>query len=213
MSLPLRLTGDGTNDNFSWNCGVEGDTSDAGVLALRARQMRNAHLALMLSQGTPMILAGDEYAQTRHGNNNWYGHDSPLTWFDWDGLEGAREDGWFRFYSGLIKFRRESPLLGRGSFMGPEDVTWHEAHWEDESSRFLAFSLHDRDAGADLYAAFNAHDFAVHVTLPQPPQGRRWARVVDTNLPSPRDFVPGGNAGVDPEYAVQPYSSILLMAV
>ncbi|KAL6778753.1 ISA3 [Auxenochlorella protothecoides x Auxenochlorella symbiontica] len=205
---------DGTNDNFSWNCGVEGETSDPGVLALRARQMRNLHLALMLSQGTPMILAGDEYAQTRHGNNNYYGHDTELTHYDWEKLEEAKQSGWFRFYAGLIHFRTGHPLLGRDKFLGPQDVTWHESSWEDPESRFLAFTLHDRgQGGGDIYAAFNAHGFSVDVDLPLPPPGQRWARVVDTNLPSPRDFTPGGNKGVDPRYNIQCFSSIMLLAV
>lgn len=119
-----------------------------------------------------------------------------------------------RYYSGLIKFRRQHPLLGRDEFLGPGDITWHEAHWEDATSRFIAFTLHDGGrGGGDLYAAFNAHDFPVEVDLPPPPAGKRWARVVDTNLPSPRDFVPGGNSGVAPRYNFQSHSSVLLLAV
>lgn len=98
-------------------------------------------------------------------------------------------------------------------------MTWHEDRWDDAESRFLAFTLHDT-AGADggesghgaLYAAFNAHGHAVAVDLPAPPPGRRWARVVDTNLPAPRDFVPGGNAGVEARYTLTAHSAILLLA-
>jgi len=236
---------DGTNDNFSWNCGVEGATTDPTVLALRARQMRNMHLALMLSQGTPMILSGDEYAATRDGNNNWYGHDSALTHFKWDQMEAAKKadennDGWFRYYSSLIKFRRACPLLGRENFLEPKDVTWHEDRWDDPESRFLAFTLHDtvEDAAwgttnnnneknngsggsssstiicprGDLYAAFNTHDFEVTAHLPPPPSGKKWCRLVDTNLPSPRDWTDGGNGGVAGEYKMASFSSILLVA-
>jgi isoamylase len=211
---------DGTNDNFSWNCGVEGDTQDPGVLSLRHRQARNLHLALMLSQGTPMLLAGDEYGQTRHGNNNWYGHDTELTHIRWDLREAAKSDegnGWFRYYTELIKFRKACPLLGRSEFLTPEDVTWHEDRWDDPESRFLAFTLHDaahRTGGqhGDLYAAFNAHPFEVTVPLPSPPAGRQWVRLVDTNLPSPRDWTAGGNAGVDERYRLQGHSAILLWA-
>eukprot|EP00887_Chlorella_sp_A99_P000861 scaffold5.g861.t1 len=234
---------DGTNDNYSWNCGasawgralgggalggerlgaVEGPADNPAVLALRQKQqMRNLHLALMLSQGTPMVLAGDEYASSRGGNNNWYGHDTPLTHFDWEALEGAKKSGWFRFYSSLIKLRREHPLLGRADFLGDADVTWHEDRWDDPESRFLAFTLHDRGQGCgDLYAAFNTHSFearargccvVVRVALPPPPPGRRWCRLADTALPPPRDFTPGGNAGVEPTYGIQAYSAILLTA-
>lgn len=138
---------DGTNDNFGWNCGQEGPATVAEVAALRGRQMRNLHLALMLSQGMPMLLAGDEYAQTRDGNNNWYGHDSKMTHFRWDQLETAKKeggDGWYRFYTELIKFRRGCPMLKRDDFLTPEDITWHEDRWDDPESRFLAFTLHDR---------------------------------------------------------------------
>lgn len=207
---------DGTNDNFSWNCGAEGPTSDAGVVALRGRQMRNLHMALMLSQGTPMLLSGDEYGQSRDGNNNWYGHDGRMTHFRWDEMHDAKEDtsnGWWRFYSELIKFRRECPLLGRSEFLSHRDVTWHEDRWDDPESRFLAFTLHDsgNTGFGDVYAAFNAHSFEVTVTLPTPPGGKKWCRVVDTNLPAPRDFTVGGNAGVDAVYSMQSYSSILLV--
>jgi isoamylase len=204
---------DGTNDNFSWNCGAEGATDNAAVVALRARQMRNLHVALMLSQGTPMVLIGDEAAASHQGNNNWYGHDGPLTHYNWGDVTTAKEAGWFRFYSGIIKLRKECPLLGRAEFLAPGDVTWHEDRWDDPESRFLAFTLHDHTGGyGDLYAAFNAHSFEVSIGLPAPPAGKKWTRVVDTNLPSPRDFTPGGNAGVDPTYVIQANSAVLLLA-
>jgi isoamylase len=75
---------DGCNDNFSWNCGVEGETNDLNVLSLRSRQMKNFHVALMISQGTPMMLMGDEYGHTRYGNNNSYGHDTCINNFQWE---------------------------------------------------------------------------------------------------------------------------------
>jgi isoamylase len=213
---------DGTNDNFSWNCGEEGPTNSAAVNALRARQMRNLHLALMLSQGVPMVLAGDEYGQSRSGNNNWYGHDSSMTWIDWNAMEsdksgtsgGTTNPGWFRFYSEAIKFRKESLLLGRADFLSEGDVTWHETRWDDPESRFLAFTLHDRSSGSngDLYAAFNAHSFEVAVALPSPPSGKKWCRLADTNLPSPRDWTVGGNNGVEGKYTMQSNSAILLIA-
>lgn len=114
--------------------------------------------------------------------------------------------------SELIQFRRNCPLLGREDFLGPQDITWHESDWTNTESRFLAFTLHDRGQGCgDVYCAFNAHHFAVDVALPNPGSGRKWCRVIDTNLPSPRDFVPGGNAGVEPKYTMQGYSAIVLI--
>ncbi|EFJ47823.1 hypothetical protein VOLCADRAFT_117715 [Volvox carteri f. nagariensis] len=201
---------DGTNDNFSWNCGYEGPSSDPGVSSLRQRQIRNYLVALMLSQGTPMIVSGDEVGKTHGGNNNWYGHDNAMAHLQWAEGEPQR-DALLRFTSELIKFRRAHPALGREHFLSPADITWHEDNWHNDESRFLAFTLHHREAG-DIYAAFNAHAFAVSATLPRPPPGRKWSRVVDTNLPAPKDFTPGGNAGVDHVYQVQAFSSIVLIA-
>ncbi|CAI7791643.1 unnamed protein product, partial [Closterium sp. NIES-54] len=182
--LPLRLSlpplqhneangeegRDGSNDNFSWNCGVEGATQDEGVIALRNRQMRNFHIALMISQGTPMMLMGDEYGHTRNGNN-------------------ARSS-LFRFTAAVNRLRSWHPALGQANFLSPRDITWHEDNWDNYESRFLAFSLHDVSGTCgDLYVAFNAHSFAVDAGLPPPPAGRQWVRLVDTNLPSPRDIV------------------------
>ncbi|KAK3237921.1 Isoamylase 3, chloroplastic, partial [Cymbomonas tetramitiformis] len=198
---------DGCNDNDSWNCGAEGETSDVGVLALRKRQMRNMHLVNMVSQGVPMVVMGDEYGHTRHGNNNAYGHDNHLTHFQWELLETTR-DSFFRYFSGLVSFRRDHPLLGQAEFLGKADITWHEDNWSNPESKFLAFTLHGH--GRDLYCAFNAHHYFVKVTLPEAPGGKSWHRVVDTNLPSPADFTPEGIAGVQGQYNVAPYSSILL---
>lgn len=205
---------DGTNDNFSWNCGVEGATDNAGIEALRVRQMKNFMVALMMSQGTPMVLAGDEYGQTRNGNNNYYGHDKRFTYFRWDELEKAKENGFFRFYSQLIKWRVASPLLGRDKFLTPRDITWHENDWANPESRFLAFTLHDTiGAGCgDIYCALNSHHFPVEVALPSPGKGRKWCRLVDTNLPSPRDFTEGGNKGVEAKYTINAWSTIILVS-
>ncbi|KAK4483937.1 hypothetical protein RD792_011146 [Penstemon davidsonii] len=168
---------DGSNDNFSWNCGFEGETADTNIKAIRMRQMKNFHVALMISQGTPMMLMGDEYGHTRHGNNNSYGHDNALNHFQW----------------------------------GQNDVTWHENNWDNFESKFLAFTLHDENGG-DIYVAFNAHDYFVKAIVPSPPQGRRWLRVVDTNLESPNDFVSEGVPGIEDTYNTAPYSSIVLEA-
>ena len=207
-----EFNNDGSNDNFSWNCGHEGETGDKSIQALRWRQMKNFHVALMISQGTPMMLMGDEYGHTRYGNNNTYGHDDKLNNFQWNELEDQRAH-YFRFASEMIKLRRSNPLLGRDNFLTDADVTWHEDRWHDPQSKFLAFTLHDRGFGCgDLYIAFNAHEFYVDAALPPPPQGKRWARIVDTNLPSPQDFVAEGKFGVESRYNVAPRASVILMA-
>ncbi|KAG7024560.1 Isoamylase 3, chloroplastic [Cucurbita argyrosperma subsp. argyrosperma] len=131
---------DGCNDNFSWNCGFEGETEDANIRALRSRQMKNFHLALMTSQGTPMMLMGDEYGHTRYGNNNSYGHDTALNHFLWGQLEARKRDH-FRFFSEVIKFRRKHPhLFSRENFLGENDITWHESNWDNPESKFLAYT-------------------------------------------------------------------------
>jgi isoamylase len=201
---------DGSNDNFSWNCGHEGETSDANIIALRTRQIKNFHLALMASQGTPMMLMGDEYGHTRYGNNNSYGHDTSLNNFQWQQLN-TRKTNLFRFFSEIIKFRHSRAVFGRENFIGNSEVTWHEDNWANPESKFLAFTLHDGDNG-DIYMAFNAHDYFVEVGIPSPPQQRQWFRVVDTNLESPDDFASDGVPGIGSMYRVAPYSSILLEA-
>ncbi|KAL5704103.1 isoamylase [Ranunculus cassubicifolius] len=201
---------DGCNDNFSWNCGYEGETSDSNVEALRYRQMKNFQLALMISQGTPMLLMGDEYGHTRYGNNNSYGHDTSINHFQWGQLNDKRNSQ-FRFFSETIKFRQSHSVFGLEKFLDKCDITWHEDNWYNFESRFLAFTLHDA-SGEDIYLAFNAHDYFVKAILPSPPDKRRWFRVVDTNLASPDDFVAEGVPGIGGLYDVAAFSSILLIA-
>ncbi|GJP38096.1 hypothetical protein CLOM_g22541 [Closterium sp. NIES-68] len=209
---------DGSNDNYSWNCGAEGPTQDEGIIALRNRQMRNFHLALMLSQGTPMMLMGDEYGHTRNGNNNSYGHDTALNHFLWNQLEQNRSS-LFRFTAAVNRLRSWHPALGQANFLSPGDITWHEDNWDNYESRFLAFSLHDVSGMCgDLYVAFNAHSFAVGAGLPPPPPGRQWVRLADTNLPSPRDIVDDletiatNGRVISGTYNVAPQSTIVLLA-
>ncbi|GMH00182.1 hypothetical protein Nepgr_002021 [Nepenthes gracilis] len=201
---------DGSNDNYSWNCGFEGETIDADIKALRSRQMKNFHLALMISQGTPMMLMGDEYGHTRFGNNNSYGHDTAVNHFQWTQLEERRDDI-FRFFSKVLEFRRTHEVFKQENFLNKRDVTWHEDNWGNHESKFLAFTLHDGH-GRDIYLAFNAHEYAVQVAIPSPPRNERWFRLVDTNLESPDDFISEGVPDVRATYNMAPYSSILLEA-
>ena len=210
---------DGANDNFSWNCGHEGSSgAPESVERLRRRQMRNLHLALMLSQGTPMVMMGDEYGRSTGGNNNTYGIDGPLTWFDWDALQREKDAGggggsFFDFFCKVIEFRRSRSLLRRRDFLGPADITWHETQWDNPESKFLAYTLHDREGGEDIYVAFNAHVYFVEAPLPPPPQGKAWFRVADTNLPAPKDFDPAADRRIEGSmYNVAPFSSVVMVA-
>ena len=136
----------------------------------------------------------------------------PLNDFQWGKLEKSAE--LFRFFSAATRFRREHPLLGRDRFLGNADVTWHETNWDDAESKFLAWTLHAPDGEGSLYAAFNAHHFALtEVPLPKPPAGCYWSRVADTNLPTPRDFDATANVPLTASYTFSPYSAVLARAV
>jgi isoamylase len=194
---------DGANDNHSWNCGAEGETDDPVILALRQRQMRNAITLLMLSQGVPMLLMGDEVCRTQQGNNNTYCHDSPLNWLDWSLLETNQD--FFRFCKNWFHFRREHPVLRHPAHVGrehahrsPLEVSWHghqpwNSDWSGES-RFLAFMIRQRlpHFNDSLYAAFNMHWEPAHIELPEPIDGDQWYIFVDTSQTSPHDIAEVG---------------------
>jgi isoamylase len=181
---------DGDSQNYSWNCGVEGPTDDEKVLQLRERQMRNFHLAMMVSQGIPMLLMGNEYAHTKRGNNNTWCQDNDLSWFLWNKL--AENSGFYRFYQRLIHFRKANPLLKRTTFLTSDDVEWHgleplKPTWHQHFG-VAAFTLLDKEKDEDLYIIFNAEGYDHPVTLPPPKQGMQWHWIVNTHNPSPYDF-------------------------
>jgi isoamylase len=195
---------DGANDNYSWNCGVEGPTNDAKVLGLRSKQIKNALTILFVSQGIPMLLMGDELGRTQQGNNNPYCHDGPLTWLDW--MLQQRNAELFRFCKLLIEFRKQHPALRQPLHPGTRlaglsflEVTWHgvvawRPDWSAES-RSLAFMLRSgRDpASADvLYVALNLYWKPLTFALPAPPMGLTWRVFVNTAMLSPEDaWTPG----------------------
>lgn len=180
---------DGTDSNLSWNCGWEGDSGvPPEVLALRTRQVKNFCCLLFLANGTPMFCAGDEFMNTQHGNNNPYNQDNETTWLDWDLLERNREV--FRFFKGMIAFRKAHPSLGRSRFWR-EDVHWHGVGPEADrshASHSLALFLRGASQGDDdLYVMINAYWQDLEFTL-QEGRPEEWRRVVDTSLPSPEDI-------------------------
>lgn len=207
---------DGGNDNESWNCGVEGATSNPKIIQFRFRQMKNLHTALMVSIGTPMVLMGDEYGHTNHGNNNMWGHDFP-NWFQWRQL--AKNAEFHRFYRLMIFFRKRQPLFHRTEFLSPEDVDWHghlpfQADWS-EKSRFVGYTLKDPLKEQHLYIGFNAESSRPDVQLPDPPPHRKWYRIVDTGLESPFDFIeePQKYPPIKAPYKMEAYSALIAQAV
>jgi isoamylase len=212
---------DGADANFSWNCGAEGPTGDPAVLGLRRRQARNLLATLLLSQGVPMLLAGDEFLRTQGGNNNAWCQDNPVSWVDW--ALATKNGDFLRFAREMIALRKRHPALRRRHFLRPGDVTWHgvepfkpDFSW---SSRTLALALDGRrtmrEPDRDFYMAFNACRESLHFTVPPAPQGRPWRRVVDTALATPLDVVGLDEGPAVPEgssYAVAPHSLVVLIA-
>jgi isoamylase len=203
---------DGSNDNLSWNCGWEGDDNvPAEVLTLRQQQAKNFCALLMLANGIPMIVAGDEFLNTQRGNNNPYNQDNEITWLDWDRLEKNREI--FRFFKLMIAFRKAHPSIGRPTFWR-ENVTWHGVNGPVDfgpDSRCLVYLLRGESVGdADLYVMINGHWEDHEFTVPN--GHSEWHRVVDTSLPSPNDIVePGKEPQLqDKKYKVRARSIVVL---
>lgn len=206
---------DGFDYNESWNCGVEGVTYKQQIVALRQRQMRNFHLALMVSQGVPMLLMGDEYCHTKIGNNNTWCQDNELSWFLWDQRDIHKE--FFRFYRLLNLFRKQHPSLRKTEFLTNQDIDWHGQQpftpaWEKDNN-LIAFVLKDKKE-KDLYIAFNASSHELMLTLPHPPLHKLWHGIVNTYASSPYDFVEENNAMPlqSKNVTLMPYSAILLKA-
>jgi glycogen operon protein len=186
---------DGQNGNDSWNCGEEGPTSDRQILNLRKRQIRNMAATLLLSQGVPMISAGDEFGRTQRGNNNAYCQDNELSWLDWEKAESNRD--LLRFFKRLIEFRRSHTLfrqrefIGQGSHQTPK-IIWHgvQLYQPDWSwhSKSIAVELQFDGQDADLFFMFNAYSDQLAFQLPALAEGKRWCRLLDTSLESPEDI-------------------------
>jgi isoamylase len=195
---------DGTNDNLSWNCGVEGETDNPGIINLRRRQAKNFIAIVMISHGVPMLMAGDEVLRTQHGNNNAWCQDNELSWFDWRLVDKERD--MLEFVRGMIALRRRHPSLTRNAFftgnpiLGRDisDIVWHgvrlnEPAWHDGASQFLAFTIAGLDANEpDLHGILNMADAPVNVPLPSIP-GRAWFFVADTAEPATAAAFPPEN--------------------
>jgi glycogen operon protein len=191
---------DGCSNNLSYNCGVEGDTDNSSILELRRKQAKNVFSILLLSQGVPMLLAGDEVLHTQHGNNNGYCQDNELSWMNWN-MMGQNADI-LRFVQQMIALRKRHPSIMRRRFLAGgviegknmPDVLWHGTEinkplWNDPEARILAYTLAGIEyKEADLHIIMNMSDEIATVELPMV-KGKRWCVALDTSLRSPHDII------------------------
>ena len=188
---------DGADDNNSWNCGVEGETDDPAILALRKRLMKNACAILLCSRGTPMFLSGDEFADTRYGNNNPYCQDNLISWLDWSLLKKNKD--LFDFFQYMIRFRKDHPVLRKDlepSYLGIPAMSTHgltpdETNFSGDSHvvcvRFAGYN--ESTQKEDLvYLAVNSGWFPVTLTLPELPEHYKWKVAVNTGDPKCQFF-------------------------
>ena len=188
---------DGADDNNSWNCGVEGETDDPAILALRKRLMKNACAVLLCSRGTPMFLSGDEFADTRYGNNNPYCQDNLISWLDWSLLKKNKD--LFDFFQYMIRFRKDHPVIRKDlepSYLGVPAMSTHgltsdETNFSGDNHvvcvRFAGYN--ESTQKEDLvYLAVNSGWFPVTLTLPELPEHYKWKVAVNTGDPKCQFF-------------------------
>ena len=223
---------DGSNNNSSYNYGIEGPEADPLIKSIRERQVKNFFTTLMVSLGTPMILGGDEYGRTQNGNNNAYCQDNEISWYDWSLLE--KNAGLYRYVKEIIAFRLRHPgfmrpefFTGRGGdYRAIPDISWFidtgaVPDWE-KLGPYLALrldgsraeTLADRDDN-DFYIMFNSAVEIHAFTLPPPPIKKEWLRVVDTGLSAPNDIlVPGSEKQIPSQrtYPVKARSVVILIS-
>jgi isoamylase len=208
---------DGSEANFSENCGAEGETTDAGIEALREGQIKNFLLTLLISRGVPMLLGGDEFRRTQGGNNNAYCQDNETSWHDWRCLEQHRDI--FRFTRAMIAFRRAHPILSKEQFYTDAEIRWFgpqggSPSWADPKEKRFACLIHEDEQRA-LCLMFNAGADAVDFDLPPVLPGARWHLAADTSREAPQDLFAAGEEPLweGPQtYRLSPRSSAILLA-
>ncbi|MDF2431700.1 MAG: isoamylase [Mucilaginibacter sp.] len=210
---------DGESNNRSWNCGIEGPTDDEVVLRLRRRQQRNLLATLFLSQGVPMLLAGDELGRTQRGNNNAYCQDNEISWLNW----AATDKGLLDFTQRLIKLRKHHPAFRRRRWFqgqpikgkGLEDIVWFlpdgtqmtDESWNVDFAKSLGIFLNGKGLHYEgpkgeqifdnnFYLVFNAHDEPLNYRLPEKIYSKQWAKVLDTSEEETEEQVFSGNEDI-----------------
>jgi len=212
---------DGASENFSWNGGAEGETADAAVEALRQRQIKNFFTILLISQGTPMVLMGDEIQRTQSGNNNAYCQDNALSWMDWSGVETHADLLLFvRKCIGFIQrhtmFQQER-LLNTGEKSDRPGITWHgvalgKPDW-GETSHTIAFTLFNPRQGEHMHIMLNAYWEDLSFELPPCLNNKQWRIIVDTARESPEDCFHESHAPAvgGKAYSVSRRSAVVLL--
>lgn len=224
---------DGSSNNLSYNYGVEGPSSDPEIEAVRTRQIKNLLATLMLSQGTPMLLGGDEFRRTQRGNNNAYCQHNEISWYDWSFLE--KHAGVHRFARYVIALRQAHPVFRRTTFFTGRDldsdqfrdIHWYspdgrDANWWDPANKWLMCTLDGsrNETGAaeddvDVLIMFNAETLTHLFYIPPAPHNGRWHLALDTGLPSPQDIhPPGEEVELQPmiAYPVQSRSLVVMIS-
>jgi isoamylase len=215
---------DGLDENLSWNCGVEGETTDEHINKLRRRMQRNYIATLYLSLGVPMMLGGDEFGRTQYGNNNAYCQDNEISWYDWDLAESNQD--LIRFTREVIRFRKENPVFLRVSYFtgqnggktqGKPDVLWlapdrNPLNWADRDPAFAWWIHRAENAGTALYLAYNPTKRTRRFIAPK----GAWLVRIDTARRSPYDVVRAEDArgirGRAPKVTVKPHAMVVLSA-
>jgi isoamylase len=223
---------DGERNNNSYNYGVEGPTRRSGVEAVRLRQIKNMMASLLLSQGVPMLLAGDECRRTQSGNNNAYCQDNEITWFDWKLID--KHESLRRFAAGLIAFRRAEPTVRQTNFLlgrpnrpdGLPDVSWFspsggEVDWSGESRSLVCLlgAAPPEDAHAPpnhhVLMFFHAGTDARHIVVPAVARDIPWRKFIDTAAASPADIYPALDGPSPPSNGIvtlEPRSLVVFVA-
>jgi glycogen operon protein len=224
--------GDGENYNSSANYGIEGPTDDPAINDIRRRQMKNLLATLLLSQGVPMVLGGDEFGRTQRGNNNAYCQDNEISWYNWQFIERNAE--LFRFFRELTAFRRRHPALWREHFFDGEksprnqfpDIRWYDNYGKEPDWRGLRPTLGcfingcrmeivaDKDDN-DFYMMFNSGAHDRMFVVPVPPSLKSWRVAIDTGRRSPQDILlPGEELALDSQtlYRVKAHSAVVLLS-
>ncbi|MBN1486184.1 MAG: glycogen debranching protein GlgX, partial [Anaerolineae bacterium] len=214
--------GDGADVNFSWNCGHEGPTDNPVIEKLRSQQVKNLLTILFVSQGTPMLLMGDEVRRTQQGNNNVYCQDNELSWFNWEALE--EQAGLLEFVRKLICFTQKLEIFRQEQFwVEPREgetphITWHGINLNEPDkgykSHSLAFELRNPKGTEHLHIILNAYWEPLNFSLPRLPAGECWHCILDTSLRPPEDFHCPDTAPAfcERRYPTAARSAVVLMA-